>query len=163
VQILRKLFVLTVIPSLVAASAVVGLAAGAQAAPPARPGTLADCPPLNAKPTPIGPSGTIASRFPLFKWTAVPGIDEYVLLVLYESDNEEYAIPGQPFTVTGTSFRASTALPTNVGLRWKVKTECDEQYGPFTDSVYFDVEPPCHPIPACGGLAPQDATRARIE
>ena len=160
-QTLRKLFAATFIPALVAASAVVGLAAAAHAAPPARPATLADCPPLDTAPTPIGPSGTITSRRPLFQWTAVAGIDEYVLLVLYESDNEEYAIPGQPFTVTGTSFRAPTPLPVGVGLRWKVKTECDENYGPFTDSVYFDVDPPCRPIPACGGAAPLAATRTR--
>jgi hypothetical protein len=94
---------------------------------------------------PHGPSGTVQGRRPLFSWSAVPGIDEYVLVILYASDNEEYVIPGQPFTVAGTSFRPPQALPFSTEMRWKVKTECNEDYGPFSPSTYFDLEPRCRP------------------
>jgi hypothetical protein len=33
-------------------------------------------------------------------------------------------------------------------MRWKVKTECDERYGPFSPSMYFTIEPSGGPCPA---------------
>ena len=71
----------------------------------------------------------------------MPGIEEYVVVILYASDDEEYVIPGSPFSVHGTSFRPPQALTLWTGMHWKVRTECDEDYGPFSNSMYFDLEP----------------------
>ena len=122
-----------------------GLAPAAHAAVAAGVSTQSDCPALDVSPDPIQPEGTNTGHFPVFRWSAVPGIDEYVVFILYASDDEEYVIDGQPFTVGGTSFRPPAPLPFYTGMRWKVKTECDEQYGPFSRSVYFDLEPRCRP------------------
>lgn len=99
----------------------------------------AGCPALTERATPISPVGTIRSRNPTFCWTAVPGIEEYALAILYAADDSDYVL-GHAIGVTGTCVTVP-GLPVNTPMRWKVKTECDEHYGPFTDSVYFTIAP----------------------
>lgn len=98
-------------------------------------------------PTLIGPQGIRYNPRPLFRWNAVPGINEYVLVILYASDQEEYVIGGQPFHIEGaTSFRPSEDLPFDVEMRWKVKTECEnEHYSYFSPSMYFTILERCPP------------------
>jgi hypothetical protein len=115
-------------------------AAGAEARPPV-PSAMDDCPVLGEAPTPYGPSGTVLGGRPLFSWSAVSGVDEYVVEILYASNDGDYVIPAQ--TVAGTTFRPSQPLPFWTGMRWQVKAECDERYGPLSETTYFDLEPRC--------------------
>jgi hypothetical protein len=99
-------------------------------------------------PTLIGPQGVRFNPRPLFRWNPVEGIDEYVLLILYASPDEEYVIPGQPFHIDGaTSFRPPEDLPFDTEMRWKVKTECEnEHYSGFSPDMYFTLQERCPPI-----------------
>ncbi len=104
----------------------------------------ASCPPTIA-PQLIGPSGTIRNRAPTFRWRAVPGAEEYVLVLLYASDQEECVFPnpqGSCHETTAATRLNLGELPVGVEMRWKVKTECgDELYGPFSPSMYFEIDP----------------------
>jgi len=138
---LRALGVLTVVAVL---SGSLGLAGGAQAGTGGRAAQLADCPELNEMPTLLGPEGLIHNRRPVFRWTPVDGIDEYAIAILYAGPDGDYVL-GTAFTAHGTSFVPPAPLPFYEPMRWKVKTECNEDYGPFTESMYFEIEPRCLP------------------
>lgn len=98
----------------------------------------ASCPPTVA-PVLSGPSGTISNSSPTFCWSSVPGAEEYVIALLYAPDDGDYVF-GQAFSTPDTCINLGQ-LPVNTPMRWKIKTECNEHYGPFSDSVYFTIVP----------------------
>ena len=126
---------------LLALTLVVGAAVLVGPAPPASADHCA------GPPTQIGPQGTRFNPRPLFRWNPVEGIDEYVLLILYASDDAQYVIDGQPFHIEGaTSFRPPEDLPFDTEMRWKVKSECGiEHYSAFSPSMYFTLVERCPP------------------
>lgn len=69
----------------------------------------------------------------------MPGAEEYVIALLYAPDDGDYVF-GQAFSTPGTCINLGQ-LPVNTPMRWKIKTECNEHYGPFSDSVYFTIVP----------------------
>jgi hypothetical protein len=134
------------------AQAGVGPAGPAEGSPP-----QAACPPLDTAPVPLGPEGVVPFSQPTFSWRPIPGINEYVVLVLLQSANEQ-TVWG-PVHVIGRTSVTAPPLPAFTEMRWKVKTECDEGYGPFSPSMYFTIEPadavPCPPAQAPAVLGPQ--------
>jgi hypothetical protein len=100
----------------------------------------AACPPTVA-PTLTAPSGglDIADDPPTFSWSAVDGAESYVLDLFFGDDNSIYVLPNEPFQVDGTDFTPDTTLPAHTLMRWKVKPECSEKYGPFSPSAYFTI------------------------
>lgn len=96
------------------------------------------CPPT-VPPELFGPSGTIHETAPTFCWTAVPGAEEYVIALLYAADDGDYVF-GRAFSTPDTCINLGD-LPVNTAMRWKIKTECNEHYGPFSGSVYFTIAP----------------------
>jgi len=134
----------------------IGTAFGGASVAQARPATTAaaPCPPPSGpSPNPIGPAGNITEDQPLVSWDPVPGIDEYVVVILLASPDAQYAVTPnqQPFHIEGaTSFRPPP-LPRNTPMRWKVKTEFGtECYGLYSPSTYFTVtgSAPCPPAAA---------------
>ena len=128
-------------------------AAAVATAPPAGPQN--SCPVLDTAPLPLGPEGVVPFSQPTFSWRPVAGIDEYVVLVLLESENEQTVWLGH---AEGSTSITAPPLPPNTRMRWKVKTECDEQYGPFSAQLFFTIEPaagPCPPPQAPAVLGPQ--------
>jgi hypothetical protein len=134
------------------AHAAVGPAVQTEASPP-----QGVCPPLDTAPVPLGPEGVVPFAQPTLSWRPVPGIDEYVVLILLQSGNEQ-TVWG-PTHVVGRTSVTAPPLPPFTEMRWKVKTECDERYGPFSPSMYFTIEPsntaPCPPAQAPVVLGPQ--------
>jgi hypothetical protein len=112
------------------------------------------CTPPTEAPSPGGPSGTISSSRPTFSWSDVPNATSYTLYVLRVSDE---AVVLRQTGIGGTSFTPSSPLPSGVALRWKVKAESSCGAGPYSPSVYFEVEGgsggPCPPTqaPVSGG------------
>jgi hypothetical protein len=101
-----------------------------------RVGNGPSCPPTVA-PTLFGPEGNITDAAPTFCWTSVPGAEEYVIALLYAPDDGYYVF-GHADSTTGTCINLG-ALPVNTPMRWKIKTECNEIYGPFSPSKYFTI------------------------
>jgi len=97
------------------------------------------CPPKSAKATLYFPQGTIHDPAPTFCWSAVPGAQEYVIALLFAPDDGGYVF-GHAFSTPDTCINLGP-LPLNTAMRWKIKTECNEQYGDFTDSMYFTIVP----------------------
>lgn len=96
------------------------------------------CPPTVA-PTLFGPEGTIREAAPTFCWTPVPGASEYVIALLYAADDGDYVF-GHAISTEDTCINLGP-LPVNTPMRWKIKTECNELYGPFSPSKYFTIVP----------------------
>ena len=104
----------------------------------------AACPPVQA-PDALSPSGTIGAARPTFQWTRVSGAQTYTLYVLRVSDE---AVILRQTGLTGTSFKPPRKLPSNVQMRWKVKSESACGPGPYSPSTFFTVSaggPPCPP------------------
>jgi hypothetical protein len=99
----------------------------------------AQCPPTIAPWTYQDVEGPINDPSPTFRWTAVPGATEYVIALLWAPDDGFYVF-GHADSTEGLSYNFGN-LPVGPGMRWKVKTECDERYGPFTFSRYFNIVP----------------------
>jgi len=98
--------------------------------------TTASCPPSQA-PTASEPVGTVGSARPTFKWSPVAGASSYTLYVLRVSDE---AIIVREINLTSTSFTPSSDLPTDVDLRWKVKSESPCGAGPYSPSTPLRIE-----------------------
>ncbi len=98
----------------------------------------ASCPPTVA-PELNGPSGIIHDVAPWFCWSNVPGASEYVIALLYAADDGGYVF-GHADSTDELCINLGP-LPVNTPMRWKIKTECDERYGPFSPSVYFTIVP----------------------
>jgi hypothetical protein len=96
----------------------------------------ASCPPTVA-PTLYGPSGNITNASPTFCWSAVPGAEDYVIALLFAPDDGYYVF-GHADSTGDTCINLG-ALPVNTPMRWKIKTECNEIYGPFSPSMYFTI------------------------
>jgi hypothetical protein len=96
------------------------------------------CPVLDTPPVPLGPEGVTTFTQPTFSWRPVTGIDEYVVLVLLASDEEQTVWLGH---AEGRTSITAPPLPVNTPMRWKVKTECDEHYSAFSATLYFTIEP----------------------
>ena len=118
-------------------------ATAATAAP--RASEAASCPSPYDRPVTFAPRGTINDQFPVFSWSAVPGANEYVLKLLYESPDAQYVFPdlGLIHIEDATSYQFDRPLPVGVGMRWAVKWECDETYGFYSDETYFNVSVGC--------------------
>jgi hypothetical protein len=101
-----------------------------------RVGSGPSCPPTVA-PTLNGPSGNITDVAPTFCWSSVPGAEEYVIALLFAPDDGYYVF-GHADSTYETCINLG-ALPVNTPMRWKIKTECNEIYGPFSPSVYFTI------------------------
>lgn len=114
-------------------------AAGGPAA--AAPAGANSCPPLPLVdvPVPLGIEGVTPFAEPTLSWRPVAGINEYVVLVLLESDQEQ--VVAGPIHVVGRTSVTVAGLPQYTRMRWKVKTECDEHYSTFSPSTYFTIEP----------------------
>jgi len=97
----------------------------------------ASCPPNSAVATLYFPEGTIHDPAPTFCWSPVPGAPEYVIALLYAADDGGYVL-GHAVTTSETCINLGP-LPINTPMRWKIKTECNEQYGDFTNSMYFTI------------------------
>jgi hypothetical protein len=67
----------------------------------------------------------------------VPGAEEYVIALLFAPDDGYYVF-GHADSTSETCINLGP-LPVNTPLRWKIKTECNEIYGPFSPSVYFTI------------------------
>ena len=96
------------------------------------------CPPTQA-PITGGPQGTINDLTPTFSWQPVPGAQSYTLYVIRVDDE---AILLRATGITGSSSTPNIPLPRDVPLRWKVKSESLCGPGPYSPSVYFDIEGP---------------------
>jgi hypothetical protein len=99
-------------------------------------GAAPSCPPTVA-PTLFGPSGNITDVAPTFCWSSVPGAEEYVIALLFAPDDSYYVF-GHADSTTQTCINLGP-LPVNTQMRWKIKTECNEIYGPFSPSMYFTI------------------------
>jgi len=97
------------------------------------------CPPTIAPWTYQDVEGEMTDPSPTFRWTAVPGAEAYVISLQWGDDNGGYVF-GHPETTEALSFNFGN-LPVGVLLRWKVKTECNELYGPFSFIRYFTIVP----------------------
>jgi len=138
-----------------AAVLIISLAGPGARAGTAPPAAQDRCPALDTKPVALGPEGSTPFNQPTFSWRPVPGIDEYVVLVLLESDDEQTVWLGH---AKGTTSITPPPLPVNTPMRWRVKSECDEQYSEFSNQLYFTAEPEgaaACPLPAPAVLGPQ--------
>jgi len=93
------------------------------------------CPP-DIAPWPYPLQGEINTASPTFRWTAVPGATEYVIDLLWAPDG------GYVFghaDSTDETFINLGPLPVGPGLRWKIKPECNEHYGPFSFIQLFNI------------------------
>ena len=100
--------------------------------------TSMQCPPSIAPWTYQEVEGEITDPSPTFRWTAVPGASEYVIALLYAADDGWYVF-GHADSTHETHFTFPVNLPIGPGMRWKIKTECNETYGPFSFSRNFNI------------------------
>ena len=86
------------------------------------------------KPTAKAPAGSITTAMPMFTWGKVSKATKYELRV-YNGSTQVLAKTG----LVQTSWKSTTALPTNVALTWKVRAANAGGTGAWSASLAFNV------------------------
>ena len=87
-----------------------------------------------SRPTAKTPKGTIIQAIPTFTWSKVKGAAKYELRV---SKGSQLLL--KKTGITKLSWKSGKALPTDVGLTWKVRAGNADGNGPWSKSLAFKV------------------------
>ncbi|HWY85599.1 MAG TPA: hypothetical protein VNX28_02690 [Gemmataceae bacterium] len=92
-----------------------------------------------ATPTPMGPSGSVASAEPTFTWSAVTGADSYDVWVDDQTSNQSQVLRNQ--AVVGTSWTDTTPLNVGDTYSWYVRAidSADAVVGFWSNTLSFTI------------------------
>lgn len=100
------------------------------------------------------PSGSISTPYPLYRWSAVTGVDSYTLRVVRESDGA--VLHQQTYAAAAVCSGATCSVNPQVflpagGYRWWIQMKLATRPGPWSESLAFDTK-----LPAPTLIAPGD-------